>query len=129
MSQPSQKSEWVKFINSFGHAFRGLWYVLHTQRNMRVHVLLGVIAILLGIILRISPVEFALIFVAISSVFIAEMFNTAVEALIDLVSPNYHPLAKVAKDVAAGAVLASAIFSICIGLFIFSPHLLALLHR
>jgi diacylglycerol kinase len=125
--QPPQ-SEWAKFIAGFGHAFRGLWYALRTQRNARVHVSVAILAILLGIVLRISAVEFAMVFVAITGVFLAEMFNTVFELCVDLASPDYHPLAKIAKDVAAGAVLLSAILSVVIGLFVFGPHLWRLLH-
>lgn len=96
---------------------------------MRVHVLIALIAIILGIILRISAVEFALIFVAITGVFISEMFNTVIELCVDLASPNYHPLAKIAKDVSAGAVLLSAMLSIVIGLFVFIPHLWVLVFK
>jgi len=124
-----QKSAWAKFIAGFRYAFRGLWYALRTQRNMRVHVLIALIAIALGIILRISAVEFALVFVAITGVFIAEMFNTVIELCVDLASPNYHPLAKIAKDVSAGAVLLSAMLSIVIGLFVFVPHLWPLIFK
>jgi len=123
----SQKNEWGKFIDGFGHAFRGLWHALRTQRNVRVHVAMALLAIIASILLRISPVEFALIFIAITGVFIAEMFNTVMELCVDLASPQYHPLAKIAKDVAAGAVLANALLSIIIGLFVLGPHLLALL--
>lgn len=123
------KTEWAKFITSFRYAFAGLWYALRTQRNMRVHVLIALIAIVLGIILRISAVEFALVFVAIAGVFIAEMFNTVIELCVDLASPDYHPLAKIAKDVSAGAVLLSAMLSIVIGLFVFVPHLWALVFK
>ena len=125
--QPPQ-SEWAKFIAGFRYAFRGLWYALRTQRNARVHVTIAILAILLGIVIHISAVEFALIFVAITGVFIAEMFNTVFELCIDLASPDYHPLAKVAKDVAAGAVLLSAMLSVVIGLCVFGPHLWDLLH-
>jgi diacylglycerol kinase len=122
------QSEWAKFIAGFGHAFRGLWYALRTQRNARVHVSIAILAILLGIVLRISAVEFAMVFVAITGVFLAEMFNTVFELCVDLASPDYHPLAKIAKDVAAGAVLLSAMLSIVIGVFVFVPHLWGLLH-
>jgi diacylglycerol kinase len=125
--QPLQ-SEWAKFIAGFGNAFRGLWYVLRTQRNARIHVSIAILAILLGIVLHISAVEFAMVFVAITGVFIAEMFNTVFELYIDMVSPDYHPLAKIAKDVAAGAVLLSAMLSVVIGFFVFGPHLWDLLH-
>ncbi len=126
--QHQQKSEWAKFIASFRHAFRGLWYALRTERNARVHVSLAIFAILLGIILHISAVEFAMVFVAITVVFIAEMFNTVFELCVDLASPDYHPMAKIAKDVAAGAVLLSAMLAVVIGLFVFGPHLWALFH-
>lgn len=122
------QSEWQKFVAGFRYAFSGLWYTLRTQRNARVHVSIAILAILLGVVLHISAIEFALVFVAIAGVFIAEMFNTVFELCIDLASPEYHPLAKIAKDVAAGAVLLSAMLSIVIGLFVYGPHLWDLLH-
>src|SRR5258706_9153693 len=121
-----EKSEWAKFITSFGYAFAGLWYALHTQRNMWVHVTIAILAIVLGIVLRISAVEFAMIFVAITGVFIAEMFNTVFELCVDLASPEFNPLAKIAKDVASGAVLLSAMLAVVIGLFVVGAHLLGL---
>src|SRR5947209_2897796 len=132
MSQPilpqnPHKSEWSKFIAGFGYAFTGLWYALRTQRNVRVHVTVAIIVIVTGIFLHLSPVEFAMLFVAITGVFIAEIFNTVFELCIDLASPNYHPLAKIAKDMAAGAVLLSAMLSVIIGVFVLGPHLWGLL--
>jgi diacylglycerol kinase len=123
----AQKSEWARSVASFRYALSGLWYAVRTQRNMRVHIAMATLAIGTSIILHISPVEFALIFIAITGVFIAEMFNTVMELCVDLASPQYHPLAKIAKDVAAGAVLANALLSIIIGFFILGPHLFALL--
>lgn len=120
----SQKSRWAKFIAGFGYAFQGLWYTLCTQRHARIHILIAILAIIMGIVLHISAVEFAIIFIAITGVFTTEMLNTVAELCVDLASPGYHPLAKIAKDVAAGAVLANAILSIIIGLFIFLPYLL-----
>src|SRR5574340_1469793 len=72
----TSRGEMIAFLNSFVYAWHGLVYAVRTQRNARVHMLLGSLAILLGIILRISPVEFAMVFIAITLVFIAEMFNT-----------------------------------------------------
>lgn len=126
--QQLPQSEWAKFIAGFRYAFRGLWYALRTQRNARVHVGIAILAILLGVVLHISAIEFAMIFVAITGVFIAEMFNTVFELCIDLASPDYNPLAKIAKDVAAGAVLLSAMLSVAIGVFIFGPHIWNLFH-
>jgi diacylglycerol kinase len=115
------------FLRSFVFAWNGLVYSVRTQRNARVHALIGTCAILLGLVLRISPVEFAMVFVAITLVFIAEMFNTVAEACVDLATQEYDPLARIAKDVAAGAVLLNAMLSVVIGLLVFGPHLLALL--
>jgi diacylglycerol kinase len=123
----SQKGAWKKFVASFGYAFSGLWYAIRTQRNLRIHSVIAVFALALGLILHISAIEFAVVFLVISGMFIAELFNTAIELCVDLASPEYHPLAKIAKDVAAGAVLVNATVSIIVGLCIFAPHLLALL--
>ncbi|HEY4032823.1 MAG TPA: diacylglycerol kinase family protein [Ktedonobacteraceae bacterium] len=124
LPQHSQKSKWAKFIAGFGYAFHGLWYTLCTQRHARIHIFIATLAIIMGIILHVSALEFAIVFVAITGVFTTEMLNTVAELCVDLASPEYHPLAKIAKDVAAGAVLANAILAIVIGLFIFLPHLL-----
>jgi diacylglycerol kinase len=119
----------TKFIAGFAYAFSGLWYALRTQVNMRVHLTLAVLAIALGIILHISAVEFAMIFVAIAGVLMAELFNTVIELCVDLASPGLHPLAKRAKDVAAGAVLLSAMLAIVIALFVYIPHLWGFIHN
>src|SRR5579884_1154189 len=111
------------FLRSFVHAWDGIVYAFLTQRNARVHLAAAIGATALGIVLRLSAVEFALIALAIMAVMAAEMINTVVEALVDLVTSDYHPLARVAKDVAAGAVLLCAIFSVVIGLLVFGPHL------
>ncbi|MDQ2903642.1 MAG: diacylglycerol kinase family protein [Ktedonobacteraceae bacterium] len=124
---PAPQGEWSKFIAGFGYAFTGLWYALRTQRNVRVHALVAALAIIMGLILHISAIEFAIVFMAITGVFVTEMINTVCELCVDLASPEYHPLAKIAKDVAAGAVLLSAMLSVVIGLFIFGPHLWHLL--
>jgi diacylglycerol kinase len=119
----SQKSEWGKFIAGFGYAFSGLWYALRTQRNARVHLAAAILAIALGLYLHLSALQFAIIFMVIAGVFITEMLNTVLEICVDLASPEYHPLAKIAKDVAAGAVLLSAMLAVVIALLIFGPPL------
>ena len=118
-----------RFLRGFVYAGRGLLYALRTQRNARVHAALAVAALALGIALGFSAVEYALILIAITSVFVAEMFNTVVEACVDLMTREYHPLARVAKDVAAGAVLLNAILSVVVALFVYVPHLWPLLLR
>jgi diacylglycerol kinase len=128
MSLPSlpRYSQKGKLLSSFGYAFRGLWYALRTQRNMRIHAVFAVLALIAGLLLHISALEFAVVFLIIAGVFASEMFNTAIELCVDLSSPEYHPLAKIAKDVAAGAVLVNAIVAIIIGMCIFIPRLLTL---
>jgi diacylglycerol kinase len=110
-------------LRSFGFAFAGLWYLLRTQRNARIHVVVGAIATALGLWLRITRVEWAVIVFTIALVLILEGLNTAVECAIDLASPEIHPLAKAAKDLAAGMVLIAAIASVSVGLLIFGPPL------
>jgi undecaprenol kinase len=113
----------LRITNSFYYAFAGLWFLLRTQRNARIHVALGAVACILGYWLGISRVEWAIIFCAIAGVIILEGLNTAIEAAVDLASPQIHPLAKHAKDLAAGMVLVAAIASALIGLVILGPPL------
>ena len=112
---------------SFHYAFAGLFYVARTQRNFRIHLTLGTLASVLAGVLGLSGVEWAVLVVVMTMVLAAEMINTVVEAAVDLASPAYHPLAKVAKDMAAGAVLVTALGAVAAGFFLFGPHLLALL--
>ena len=114
-------------LRSFGYAFRGLKVLLQSQQNARIHALATVLVVVAGVVLRLSPVEWGLVALAIAGVWAAEAINTAIEALVDLASPEHHPLAARAKDVAAGAVLAAAIGSAVVGGFVFGPHLLRLL--
>ncbi len=125
--EPTAPPVRATFLRSFVYAFAGVRYTVRTQRNARIHLVIAILAIGAGLWLRISPVEWALVFVAITGVFIAEMFNTVAEACVDLATQEFHPLAKVAKDVAAGTVLLNAVLSIIIGLFVFGPHLWPLL--
>ncbi len=114
---------------SFGHAFRGLKVLLQTQQNARIHAVATVLVVAAGAMFRISPAEWALIVLAILCVWVAEAINTAIEFLVDLVSPEPHPLAGKAKDVAAGAVLVAAIGSAVIGGFVFGPYIASMLER
>lgn len=129
LPEGSKRGEFAKFIASFGYAFQGLWYALRTQRNIRVHLAVAIVVTIAGVFLRISALEFAMLYVAITGVFIAEMFNTVCEICVDLAQPDYHPLAKIAKDVAAGAVLLSAMLAVAIGIFVLGPHLWSFIIR
>lgn len=115
-----------RFIRSFGYAFRGVVTLLVTQGNARVHAVASVIVIGLGWWLKISAGEWCAAVLAMGLVFTAEALNTAIEAAVDLASPELHPLAGRAKDVAAGAVLCAAIAAAIVGAIIFLPKLLAL---
>ena len=112
-------------IESFRYAFGGLGYCFRTQRNFRIHIAAAFLAGLLGALLRLSITEWAVLTLLVVMVIAAEMVNTMVEALVDLVTTEYHPLAKVAKDVAAGVVLLTAIGSVVVGLLIYGPKALA----
>lgn len=109
--------------SSFRWAFAGIWYVLHTQRNFRIHLFITAAVVAAGIWLGLSVLEWAVIALTIALTLVAEMFNTVAETAIDMATPRYHPLAKIAKDVAAGAVLLCAIIAVIIGLLVLGPHL------
>ena len=106
-------------LESFNYAIEGIIYVLKTQRNMRIHFIVAATIILLGLILGISRLEWIIILLTISIVVVAEMVNTAIELSMDLKSDSYHPLARLAKDVAAGGVLISSLISVVVGYLIF----------
>ncbi len=111
---------------SIKHAVRGIKIILKTQHNAWVHTFFAILAVFLGFYLHISAGEWIAIILSITSVFVAEAFNTAMEIDIDLTSPNYHPYARDTKDVAAGAVLLTIIGSLVLGLIIFLPKILSL---
>jgi diacylglycerol kinase (ATP) len=113
-------------IVSFKYAWNGLSYAFVTQRNFRIHVVLGSIAIALGLYLDLAPAEVALIGLTSGLVLAMELLNTAIESVVDLtVKQTYHELAKIAKDCAAGAVLVSALASLLVGGSLLVPPLVA----
>jgi diacylglycerol kinase len=110
-------------IRSFRFALNGIQVMLRTQQNAWIHSFAAMLVIILGIYFGITKSEWCWIVLASISVFTAEALNTAFEFLTDVASPEFHPLAAKAKDVAAGAVLITAIGAVLIGLLIFSPYL------
>ncbi len=110
-------------ILSFGFAIQGLITFFKTQHNAWIHLLSAIAVIVLGFVLKVNSNEWCWLIVAIAIVFVSEMLNTAIEFLCDLVSPQFHPTAKKVKDVAAGAVLISAIAAVSIGFIVFLPKL------
>jgi diacylglycerol kinase len=113
-----------KRLQSFGYAFRGVAILLRSQPNARIHLLAALIVVVLAYSLECSHTEWAILLLTIGTVFTAEAFNTALEFLTDLVSPKYHDLAGKTKDVAAAAVLFTAIIAIGVAIFIFLPKII-----
>lgn len=110
-------------IKSFQFAFEGWWYVLRTQPNAWIHALITTVTVLLGLWLRLPRRDWTILILTFMIVWMAEFTNTALEALVDMVMPEPHPLAKVTKDVAAATVLVGAIGAVLIGLLILGPAL------
>ncbi|MCB9076849.1 MAG: diacylglycerol kinase family protein [Anaerolineaceae bacterium] len=113
----------INRLQSFQYAFAGLWYTLKTQRNAQIHVGIGSCIVVLAFILQINLTEWTIIALTSGFVIVTEMLNTAIEDAMDFASTDYHPQIKVVKDVAAGAVLVSAITAVVIGLLILGPKL------
>ena len=113
---------WRRRVASFGHAGRGVWSALRSEVHLRFHAVATVVVIGLGFYSGLSRLEWALVALSVACVWAAELMNTALEALTDLVSPAYHPLAGKAKDVAAGAVLLAALGALVVGALVFIPH-------
>ncbi|MDD5645189.1 MAG: diacylglycerol kinase [bacterium] len=112
-----------KILKSFNHAIEGLYYILRTQQNFRIHFLIAILIVLMGMYFGIDKSEFMILSVLIFFVLITEVFNTCIELLTDMISETYHPIAKIVKDVSAGAVLLSSFVAIIIGYIIFYSHL------
>jgi diacylglycerol kinase (ATP) len=113
---------------SFKYAAAGVTYAFHTQRNFRIHCVMGTLAIAIGALLQLTGVEMAVICITSGLVLTLELLNTAIESVVDLtVGQTYHELAKIAKDCAAGAVLISAFASVLVGFCLVTPKLVSLL--
>lgn len=111
-------------IESFNNAFQGIWYTIVKERNMKIHLTAGVIVILLALWVRVSKIELTVLCLTIAMVVCFELINTAVEVVVDIIVDVYHPKAKIIKDVSAGAVFVSAIFSIIIGIVILGDKII-----
>lgn len=111
---------------SFRQAGAGIGYCFRHERNMRIHGLAALAAIVLGCWCRLKPAEWGLLSITIMSVLVAEMINTAIERTVDLITDQYRPLARIAKNTAAGAVLLAAVNSVIMGGIIFGPYILGI---
>ena len=108
---------------SFEHAYRGMIYAVRTQRNMRFHVVVAVVVLVASLFVGVSRIELAFLILTILLVFVTELFNTAMEFVVDLATKEYHPLAKLAKDVSAGAVLVSSVGAVLVGYLVLADDL------
>lgn len=113
----------MRLLSSFRFALAGLAHLLRTQRNARIEVAIGIVAVGAGALLGLTAVEWALLVLTICLALILEGLNTALELAVDLASPDTHPKAKAAKDLAAGMVLIAAIWSVAVGVLLFGPKL------
>ncbi len=116
-------------LSSFRYAFAGIGYAIRTQRNFRLHLFISACVIAVGVWVQIALDQWAILAVMMALVLHAELVNTALEAIVDKASPEIHPLAKIAKDCAAGAVLITALLAVLVGLLILAPPLLAIIRH
>ena len=121
------KKEPKKIVNSFKYAICGIITGFKEERNMKIHTLAVIIVVILGITLKISKTEWIICLILFGIVISAELFNTAIETVVDIAMPEINEKAKIAKDVSAGAVLIQAIISTIIGIIIFAPKIIAIL--
>ncbi|WP_205501188.1 diacylglycerol kinase [Rufibacter psychrotolerans] len=116
-------------LNSFGYALKGIAAAFRSEINLRWHVLSAGGVVALGFYVGLTPLEWVVITLSIGLVWMAELFNTALEVVVNLVSPGRHPLAGKAKDIAAGAVLVAAVTAAVAGMLVFFPYGVALLQK
>jgi diacylglycerol kinase len=127
MTTGSQESKFglKRLRKSFGHAWQGIRFVWSSEQNFRIHTAAAAVAVAMGVMLSISVTEWIIVILLISGMMALETMNTAIEKAVDLVTPEYHPLAKISKDAAAAAVLLYAIGAFIIGCIIFIPKILS----
>jgi diacylglycerol kinase (ATP) len=113
----------TSFVESVNCAIEGILYTARTQKHMRHHFLTALVVLVAALLLRVTLLEFMLLALAISFVLFAELLNTAIEVVVDMISPEFHPMAKLAKDVAAGAVLVAAFGTAVMGYLVLSKYI------
>ena len=113
----------LRLIKSFGYAIKGIVLLLTTEKNFMIHAIAAIAVIIAGFCFNVNPSEWCILFICIAMVFTAEGFNTAIEKLTDIVSPDQNEKAGVIKDMAAGAVLIAAVITVIIALIIFIPKI------
>lgn len=123
----NEKSGFKKRIKSFGFAFTGLYELVKSEPNARIHLAATICAVCTGFLLRISNTEWCIVSMAIALVWATEAFNTVIEKIADHLFPEYHETARIVKDLSAGAVLVCAIAALICGLIIFLPKLVLII--
>ena len=116
----------INLLHSFGYAFEGIFSSFKTERNMKIHITMMILVIICGFIFHISLIEWFICIILFATVISAELFNTAIETVVNMITKEKSPEAKLAKDISAGAVLVLAIASALIGLIIFIPKIFSL---
>lgn len=122
-----EKKRKISLLSSFSYAIAGIRTAIIEERNIRIHLSISLIVIIFGFFFSITALEWIIILLTIGGMISLEIVNTAIERMVDLVTLDFHPLAKQAKDLAAGAVFSFAIISVIIGIIIFGPYLLRFL--
>ncbi|CDD43267.1 diacylglycerol kinase family protein [Enorma massiliensis] len=120
---PGSNREHPTFIRSFGYAIEGFRTAVATERNIKVQLLVGVLAVVAGVVLRIDALSWVLVLLCIGLVLFAELVNTSIEAIVDLATQDLHPLAKRAKDIAAASVFTLSITAAVVGIIVFARAL------
>lgn len=118
------KKKGRSLIKSFKNALNGIVFVFRTQRNFKIQLACLLIALIVAVVFELTLFEIAIIVFAGGMVLVGEMMNTGIEKLVDLINPEYHPLARKAKDVSAGVVLVSSLLAAMLGLLIFIPRII-----
>jgi len=128
ISRDEIKKKGIKrFFNSVHYSVAGLRYAYKNEQSMTIHISMTLTIVILGILLHITRLEWVICIFLLGMIMATELINTALEAVVDLITQEYHPLAKVAKDTASAAVFIFSIIAAIIGLLIFVPHLISLL--
>ncbi|QOR68984.1 diacylglycerol kinase family protein [Cytobacillus suaedae] len=121
-----RKPEVLRLLKSFSFATEGLIHAIKRERNLQIHLVISVFVIGLSFYLNITKIEWSIVIILIGGMLSLELMNTAIERVVDLVTKEYHPIAKIAKDVAAAAVLVFALISVVVGSIIFSSYISSL---
>ena len=123
MSRDERKKKGIhRFFNSVNYSVAGLRYAYKNEQSMTIHISITLTIIILGILLHITRLEWIICIFLLGMIMATELINTALEAVVDLITQDYHPLAKVAKDTASAAVFVFSIIAAIVGLLIFVPH-------